>query len=368
VPPPVGGGNGQTHCGWCWDCALSQFNQGRYANQHCNWKWFCSHNNNNNNTNTNTTTGPPVTTTPQCNWRYLCIGFGSNCTCSWNWFCGNNNNNNTGSGTNGTNTGSSPGTNVTVIDTSDRKYCPTDRFLFLFGTGFESQQIFDYMLILVGEGCSGLHATTLVQVLSSTQLRVGPESFHGCTGIIYATLNYRNQTTIANVAIASLGDSCRIAGNATVTETYGLQTYCPTDQFLNLTGTGFESQEIFDYTLTLIGDGCTMLHATTLVQVVSPTELRVGPEILTGCNDVIYAILNYQNQGSLNPVAIASLGDSCGTPPVGGGGPGGSGGSGSSGNNGSSGLGLDFNLSGVEHLTFSVITFLALALSVVLAF
>jgi len=140
-----------------------------------------------------------------------------------------------------------------------------------------------------------------------------------------------------------------------VLDTSATQKYCPTDTFLHLYGTGFESQQIFDYTLTLTGAGCTVLHATTLVHVISSTELLVGPDGLTGCTGDIYATLNYQNQGALDPVKIASLSDTCDTGGSTGGGP--------------TGLAIGNEFNGVEHLTFNVITFLALVtLSVVLAF
>jgi len=142
-----------------------------------------------------------------------------------------------------------------------------------------------------------------------------------------------------------------------VLDTSGMQTYCPnTTTFLYLFGTGFNSQQIFDYTLTLTGVGCSVLHATTLVHVISSTELLVGPDGFTGCSGDIYATLNYQNQGQLDAVKIASISPTCNA-------------------GGSTGVptglahGFQFNLNGVEHLTFNVFTCLALlALSVALAF
>lgn len=200
---------------------------------------------------------------------------------------------------------------MTVTDTSQsQEYCNTDTYITVTGTGFVSQQIFDYTLTLTGEGCSGFHATTLVHVISDTELRVGPDNFAGCRDVVYATLNYQNQGALAPVAVASRNSSCPVV-LVTVTDTCASSTYCDSDQYLLLTGTGFESQQIFDYTLTLTGSGCTSLHATTLVTVISDTELRVGPDSLAGCDGFIYATLDYQNQGALAPVPIASFTDSC---------------------------------------------------------
>jgi len=236
-----------------------------------------------------------------------------------------------------------------VTDTSgSQQYCNTDQFVTVTGTGFVSQEIFDYTLTLTGEGCSGFHATTLVEVVSETELRVGPDNFAGCTGLIYATLNYQNQGALEKVAIASRNESCPILP-ATVTDTSGSQTYCNLDEYVTVTGTGFVSKEVFDYTLTLTGDGCTALHATTLVEVVSETQLRVGPDSFTGCTGVLSATLNYQNQGALEPVPIASFSETCTV----------------AGGNGH----LTSELNGVEHLTFNVVAPLAaMTMSVVLAY
>jgi hypothetical protein len=82
----------------------------------------------------------------------------------------------------------------------------------VFGTGFVSQAIFDYKMTLASEGCSGLHATTLVKVVSETELLVGVDTFAGCTGVLYVTLNYQNQGALEPVAIASYSDICTVAG------------------------------------------------------------------------------------------------------------------------------------------------------------
>jgi len=175
------------------------------------------------------------------------------------------------------------------------------------GSGFDSPEIFDYTLTLTGAGCSALHATTLVYVGSTTELIVGPDSLSSCTGDIYATLNYKNQGALAPVKIASLRNPCGVTS-----VNPGTQTYCPgANKYLSLSGTGFASTQIFDYTVTLNGAGCSALHATTLVSWTSDTQLTVGPDSLEGCTGDIYVTLNYKNQGALPPVKIASLSPTC---------------------------------------------------------
>jgi len=326
---------------------------------------------------------------------------------------------------------------VVVTDNSGTQtYCAADnQHLNIEGTGFQSNQIFDYTLTITGEGCSALHATTLVSRMSDTLLTV-VDDLTGCTGDIFATLKYQNQDALQPVKIATRNDNCvairdtshiltycpgptrlvyvectgvrftevfdftfvltgdgcgsnrnrssdssesgnsgsgsdaentttiievtpvsnntcfivtdlsgctgdiwaqityqsqtsekrRIATlnencvsivavnestKATTTCPDTTRTYCPgTPRLIHIEGTGFESTEPFDYTLTLTGEGCTNLHATTLVSRVSDTELTCIDD-LTGCTGDIWAVLNYKKQGFLQPVKVATIGDNC---------------------------------------------------------
>jgi len=182
-------------------------------------------------------------------------------------------------------------------------YCAaTSQVLIINGENFESLQIFDYTLSLTGAGCSALHATTLVTRVSQTQLAV-VDDLTGCTGDIYATLLYNHQLVLDHVKIASLDENC-VNANTT-----GL--YCPCEhQTLYIHGSGFDSLEIFDYTLTIQGTSCSALHATSLVTRVSDTLLTVD-EDLTGCDADIFAILRYKNQVPV-VTKVAALSNDCG--------------------------------------------------------
>jgi len=124
----------------------------------------------------------------------------------------------------------------------------------------------------------------------------------GCTGDVFAQLQYRNQPALEKVKIAELNEEC-VDENATA-------VYCPAPaQTLYIHGTGFDSLEVFDYTVTIRGTACSGVHATTLVTRESDTLLSVT-EDLTGCNADIFAIIRYQNHV---PIVrkVASLSNDC---------------------------------------------------------
>jgi hypothetical protein len=223
-------------------------------------------------------------------------------------------------------------------------YCATtNQVLLIDGTGVESLQVCDYTLTLTGAGCSALHATTLVTRVSSTQLAV-VDDLTGCTGDIFAQLTYQHQAPLEKVKIAALNDEC---ANEECTA-----VYCPgAAQTSYIKGSGFNSLDIFDYTLTLSGSSCSALHATTLVTRVSETLLSVV-EDLSGCDGDIYAVLKHQNRVPV-VTKIASLSNDCGDEIV--------------------GNHNDFNsdLSGASDKTVSavgVISFITLLLTVLLAY
>jgi hypothetical protein len=194
-----------------------------------------------------------------------------------------------------------------TLNQGDQVYCEAcHNLLMIEGTGFESTEVFDYRLTLTGPGCDKLHATVLVTRVSDTRVWVS-DNLHGCNGDIYATLNYRNQGNVGPVRIASLNDSCA--------ETYDVNAtlaYCPgAPRTLYIEGSGFESWETFDYTVSITGEGCSALHATTLVNRLSDSLLQVK-EDLTGCTCDVFATLNYKkNPGQQLTLKVSSLADNC---------------------------------------------------------
>jgi hypothetical protein len=189
------------------------------------------------------------------------------------------------------------------IKPSSQLYCDaTSQVLVIDGTGFHSRQIFDYTLTLTGEGCSALHATTLVTRVSETRLALY-DDLTGCTGDIFAQLTYKRHVKLDKVKIASLNEEC-VDQNVTA-------VYCPVEaQTLYIHGSGFDSLEVFDYTVTIQGAACGAVHATALVTRVSDTLLTVE-EDLTGCNADLFAILRYKNNVP-GVTKVASLSEDCG--------------------------------------------------------
>jgi uncharacterized membrane protein YsdA (DUF1294 family) len=194
---------------------------------------------------------------------------------------------------------------VTLTEGS-QVYCGAcHQLLMIEGTGFESLEVFDYRLTLTGPGCTKLHATVLVTRVSDTRLWVA-DSLQGCNGDIYATLNYRHEGNVGPIKIASLNDSCAVSYDVNAT-----LAYCPGGpRTLYIEGSGFESWETFDYTVSITGEGCSAVHATTLVTRLSESLLQVK-EDLTGCTGDVFASLNYKNQEQQLSLKVSSLADNC---------------------------------------------------------
>jgi len=189
------------------------------------------------------------------------------------------------------------------VKPSSQLYCDaTSQVLVIDGKGFNSLHIFDYTVTITGAGCSALHATTLVTRVSPTRLAV-VDDLTGCTGDVFVQLTYQHHVVLDKVRIASLNEDC-VDSNSTA-------TYCPAPaQTLYIVGKGFDSLEVFDYTVSIVGAACSGVHATTLVTRVSDTLLTVE-EDLTGCNEDIFAVLKYKNQVPV-VTKLASLSKNCG--------------------------------------------------------